>query len=117
MIFISPQSNETQFPDYLHKNSSTISPEDKKRFDAQVSCIRRLLNEFEAKTYRDDDEKARAKIVDLMSEVCALYLIDDDLVHAHAVASVWIAARRGHGATSARLQHGSRWASQLAGWL
>lgn len=72
MTSISPCSDEKQFPEYLTKNSSTISSEDKTRFDAQISCIKRLLDEFEAKTYRDDDEKAREKIVELMTEVCTL---------------------------------------------
>ena len=47
-----------------------MSPEDKKRFEAQISCIKRLIDEFEAKSYNDDDGKAREKIVELMSEVC-----------------------------------------------
>jgi peroxin-19 len=32
-------------------------------------CIKQLLDQFEAKTYRDDDEGAREKIVELMGEV------------------------------------------------
>ncbi|KAH0834907.1 Pex19 protein family-domain-containing protein [Lanmaoa asiatica] len=58
-----------KFPGYLAENSSTISAEDKKRFEAQISCIKRLMDEFDANTYRDEDEKAREKIVDLMGEL------------------------------------------------
>lgn len=61
-----------QFPEYLAGNASTISTEDRTRFEAQIACIKRLLDEFEAKTYRDNDEEARARIVELMGEVCSL---------------------------------------------
>ncbi|KAG9311641.1 Pex19 protein [Chiua virens] len=57
-----------KFPEYLSKNSSTISSQDKERFEAQISCIKRLLVEFEAPKYKDDDE-TRKKIVDLMGEL------------------------------------------------
>jgi len=60
-----------KFPDYLAKHDSALSPEDRKRFEAQISCIERLLTEFEAKTYHDEDEKTREKIVQLMSELQA----------------------------------------------
>jgi peroxin-19 len=62
----------TQFPGYLTERSGVISPEDKKRFDAQILCIKKLLDVFEAKDYRDEDAKAREKIVELMGEVSFL---------------------------------------------
>lgn len=58
-----------QFPGYLTEHSSTISSEDKKRFDAQIVCIKQLLDVFDAKDYQDEDEKAREKVVELMGEV------------------------------------------------
>ncbi|KAI9568668.1 Pex19 protein [Boletus coccyginus] len=58
-----------KFPEYLTKNASTISPQDKARYEAQISCIKRLIDAFEEPTYRDEDEKAREKIVALMTEL------------------------------------------------
>jgi len=58
-----------KFPGYLTERSGVISPEDKKRFDAQILCIKKLLDVFEAKDYRDEDAKAREKIVELMGEL------------------------------------------------
>ena len=63
-----------QFPEYLTKNAGTLSPEDTARFAAQISCIKRLINKFEASTYRDEDQKAREEIVELMAEVRSLSL-------------------------------------------
>ncbi|KIJ58172.1 hypothetical protein HYDPIDRAFT_119857 [Hydnomerulius pinastri MD-312] len=58
-----------KFPGYLTEHSGTISPEDKKRFDAQIVCIKQLLEVFEAKDYRDEDEHTREKVVALMGEL------------------------------------------------
>ncbi|KAF8839033.1 Pex19 protein [Paxillus ammoniavirescens] len=58
-----------KFPEYLTERSSVISPEDEKRFDAQILCIKQLLDVFEAKDYRDEDPKAREKIVELMGKL------------------------------------------------
>ncbi|KAF8551444.1 hypothetical protein OG21DRAFT_1417995 [Imleria badia] len=60
---------KASFPEYLTRNASTLSPADKARFEAQVSCIKRLIDEFEAPTYRDDDGQASERIVGLMSEL------------------------------------------------
>ncbi|KAF9238220.1 Pex19 protein [Melanogaster broomeanus] len=58
-----------KFPGYLTEHSGTISPEDKKRFDAQIICIKQVLDVFASKDYRDEDAKTREKIVELMGEL------------------------------------------------
>lgn len=58
-----------KFPDYLKANATTITSDDKSRYDAQIICIKQLLEIFESKDYADDDDKIRTKVVDLMSEL------------------------------------------------
>ncbi|KAG1799475.1 Pex19 protein family-domain-containing protein [Suillus plorans] len=58
-----------KFPDYLKANATTLTSDDKSRYDAQIICIRQLLEIFESKDYADDDEKTRIKIVELMGEL------------------------------------------------
>jgi len=69
-----------KFPEYLSKNASTLSSEDRARFEAQIVCIKQLLDQFEAKTYRDDDEGAREKIVELMGELQTHGSPPDDMI-------------------------------------
>ncbi|KAG2137421.1 Pex19-domain-containing protein [Suillus bovinus] len=58
-----------KFPDYLKANAITLTSDDKSRYDAQIICIKQLLQIFESKDYTDDDDKTRIKIVDLMGEL------------------------------------------------
>ncbi|KAG2095880.1 Pex19 protein family-domain-containing protein [Suillus discolor] len=58
-----------KFPDYLKANASTLTSDDKSRYDAQIICMKQLLEIFESKDYADNDDKTRMKIVDLMGEV------------------------------------------------
>ncbi|KAH7925248.1 Pex19-domain-containing protein [Leucogyrophana mollusca] len=60
-----------KFPDYLATHAATLSAQDKTRYDAQIVCIRRLLEVFEAKDFKDEDEQAKEKIVELMGELQA----------------------------------------------
>ncbi|KAG2364950.1 Pex19 protein [Suillus spraguei] len=50
-------------------NATTITSDDKSRYDAQIICIKQLLEIFESKDYADDDDKIRTKVVNLMSEL------------------------------------------------
>ncbi|KAG1804065.1 Pex19 protein [Suillus subaureus] len=58
-----------KFPDYLKANATTLTSDDKSRYDAQIVCMKQLLEIFESKDYTDDDDKTRTKIVDLMGEL------------------------------------------------
>ncbi|KAN0086032.1 peroxisome chaperone and import receptor [Tylopilus felleus] len=58
-----------KFPGYLTEHASTISAADKARYETQIVCIKHLIDAFEAPSYRDDDDKMRGKIVELMSEL------------------------------------------------
>ncbi|KAG2346396.1 Pex19-domain-containing protein, partial [Suillus weaverae] len=58
-----------KFPDYLKTNATKLTPDDKSRYDAQIICMKQLLEIFESKDYADDDDKTRAKVVDLMGEL------------------------------------------------
>ncbi|KAH7908723.1 Pex19-domain-containing protein [Hygrophoropsis aurantiaca] len=58
-----------KFPGYLEKNATTLSAEDKTRYDAQIVCIRRLLDVFEAEGFDDNNEESREKVVELMGEL------------------------------------------------
>ena len=90
-----------QFPGYLTEHAN-ISPEDRARFHAQIACIKQLIDEFEAPTYRDDDEKARESIVALMSEVRPLSFMSAVLFMSvvHTAANARIATRGDHGSPS-----------------
>jgi peroxin-19 len=59
-----------QFPPYLEKPPSPLSDEDRKRYDLQVDCIRRVLAVFDDAGYDDKDAECQQKIGDLMAEVC-----------------------------------------------
>jgi peroxin-19 len=58
-----------KFPDYLKANATTLTSTDKSRYDAQIICMKQLLEIFESKNYTDDDDETRTKVVDLMSEL------------------------------------------------
>lgn len=58
-----------KFPDYLKTHATTLSSDDKKRYDAQIICMKQLLEIFESEGYTDDDDKTRTAIVDLMGEL------------------------------------------------
>ncbi|KAG2151643.1 Pex19 protein [Suillus bovinus] len=58
-----------KFPDYLKANATTLTSDDKSRYDAQIICMKQLLEIFESKDYADDDDKTRIKIIDLMGEL------------------------------------------------
>lgn len=49
-----------KFPDYLKTNATTLTltSSDKSRYDAQIICMKRLLENFESKGYIDDDDEA-----------------------------------------------------------
>lgn len=58
-----------KFPDYLKANANTLASDDKSRYDAQIVCMKQLLEIFESKDYTDNDDKTRSKVVDLMGEL------------------------------------------------
>ncbi|KAG2057926.1 Pex19-domain-containing protein [Suillus hirtellus] len=58
-----------KFPDYLEANAATLTADDKSRYDAQIICMKQLLEIFESKDYADNDDKTRLEIVDLMGEL------------------------------------------------
>ncbi|KAG1805616.1 Pex19 protein family-domain-containing protein [Suillus variegatus] len=58
-----------KFPDYLKANAATLTADDKSRYDAQIICMKQLLEIFELKDYADNDDKTRLEIVDLMGEL------------------------------------------------
>jgi peroxin-19 len=58
-----------KFPDYLKANANTLTSDDKSRYDAQIICMKQILEIFESKDYTDDDDKTRTKVVDLMGEL------------------------------------------------
>lgn len=62
----------TQFPPYLEKPPSPLSDEDRKRYDLQLNCTRRILAVFDHAEYDDKDAESQRKIADLMAEVCSV---------------------------------------------
>lgn len=65
----------TQFPPYLEKPPKPLSDEDRKRYDLQLNCIRRILAVFDNAGYDDTDAESQRKITDLMAEVCMCFLV------------------------------------------
>ncbi|KDQ51862.1 hypothetical protein JAAARDRAFT_40687 [Jaapia argillacea MUCL 33604] len=60
---------QDKFPSYLVDNASTISSEDKKRYDSQFIYVKKIVAIFEDPTYKDDDTEKGAVIVNLMNEM------------------------------------------------
>ncbi|EGN94538.1 hypothetical protein SERLA73DRAFT_188497 [Serpula lacrymans var. lacrymans S7.3] len=58
-----------KFPAYLTKNAATLSASDKSRYEAQVSCIERLLVIFDAPGYKDDNKEKKEEVLHAMSEL------------------------------------------------
>lgn len=63
-----------QFPPYLEKPPNPLSDEDRKRYDLQLNCVRRILAVFDSAGYDDADAESQRKIADLMAEVCVCCL-------------------------------------------
>ncbi|KAL4067800.1 Pex19 protein [Scleroderma yunnanense] len=61
---------DEKFPSYLESHS-TLSSEDQERYQKQISCIKQLLEIFEAPAYNEEDEETKKKIMDIMSELQA----------------------------------------------
>lgn len=84
-----------------------MSSDDKKRYDAQIICITQLLEIFESKSYTDDDEKTRTKVVELMGEV--RYSETHYIPH-HAditkAPNARVSSRRNNGPVAPRVQYG-----------
>lgn len=64
-----------QFPPYLGKPPNPLSDEDRKRYDLQLDCIRRILAVFDHAGYDDKDTECQREIGDLMAEVCGGFLL------------------------------------------
>lgn len=62
----------TQFPPYLEKPPNPLSDEDRKRYDLQLDCVRRILAVFDHDGYDDKDAECQRNIADLMAEVCCV---------------------------------------------
>ncbi|KAH9940274.1 Pex19 protein [Amylocystis lapponica] len=58
-----------KFPPYLVENASTITPEDKTRYDAQLSAVTKVLAIFDDPAYTEDDVQKNAKVMELMNEM------------------------------------------------
>jgi len=58
-----------KFPDYLAKNASTLSEEDKARYDAQVVNIKSLLDVFNEPGFSDTNSKYQDRVMKLMEEL------------------------------------------------
>ena len=61
-----------QFPPFLEKPPTPLSDEDRKRYDLQLNCIRRILAVLDHAGYDDTDAECQRKIADLMAEVCSV---------------------------------------------
>lgn len=57
------------FPPYLEKPPEPIADEDRKRYDAQIVAINKIIAIFEKPGYDDKDPEASKEIVDLMGEL------------------------------------------------
>jgi peroxin-19 len=60
---------EQKFPLYLENPPNPLSDEDRKRYDLQLNCIRRILAVFDNAGYDDADAESQGKIADLMAEM------------------------------------------------
>ncbi|KAI0764748.1 Pex19 protein family-domain-containing protein [Fomes fomentarius] len=58
-----------KFPSYLEDHASTLSTEDKTRYDKQSKVVAQIVATFEDSSYTDDDPQKGLKIVELMQEM------------------------------------------------
>ncbi|KAI0777428.1 Pex19-domain-containing protein [Trametes elegans] len=58
-----------KFPSYLKDNASTLSAEDKKRYDSQSKVVTQIVTIFEDPSYTDDDPQKGLRVVELMQEM------------------------------------------------
>ncbi|TFK65976.1 hypothetical protein BDN72DRAFT_962095 [Pluteus cervinus] len=63
------QELSKSFPPYLENPPKPLQPEDKKRFESQLSCIQKLLRLFDEPTYNENDPATSKRTADLMSEL------------------------------------------------
>ena len=53
----------------MQENAGKLKDDDKKRYDAQMTTITRILAVFDDPQYKDEDPEKSAEVVALMSEV------------------------------------------------
>ncbi|KZT71207.1 Pex19-domain-containing protein [Daedalea quercina L-15889] len=58
-----------KFPSYLKEHDSTLSADDKKRYDAQYTCASKLVAVFDDPTYSDTDPEKGTQVIKLMTEM------------------------------------------------
>jgi len=58
-----------KFPAYLTENAMKLSAEDKKRYESQQECVKKIITIFEAPKYSEEDPEQGIKVVTLMNEM------------------------------------------------
>jgi peroxin-19 len=58
-----------KFPGWLKENASKLSEGDKKRYEGQQVCARKIIEIFEKPGYSDDDTETATQIMTLMNEM------------------------------------------------
>lgn len=58
-----------QFPPYLANPPEPLSADDRKRYEAQLECARRIVSVYDDPKYDEKNQNTASMIVDLMSEV------------------------------------------------
>lgn len=80
-----------------------MSAEDRERYDKQLVCVNKILAVFENKTYDDANAEDKAKVLELMNEVCRQGLLAISvLAQALLDAIIRHATDRGHGQPASR---------------
>jgi peroxin-19 len=75
----------------MKENAGKLSEADKKRYEAQIQIISKIMVIYEDPGYKDDDQEKGAEVVALMSEVSCLSIFRLCLLSCKD-ANVWIAA-------------------------
>ncbi|KAI0037111.1 Pex19 protein [Vararia minispora EC-137] len=60
---------QDKFPPYMQEHAATLKFEDKRRYDAQIITINKIMAVFADPAYKDEDPEKSAEIVALMSEM------------------------------------------------
>ncbi|PIL27093.1 transporter [Ganoderma sinense ZZ0214-1] len=58
-----------KFPGYLKDHASTLSSEDKTRYEGQSKIVAEIVATFEDPSFKDDDPQKSLKVVELMQEM------------------------------------------------
>lgn len=109
-----------QFPGYLKDHASTLSAEDKTRYEAQSKVVAQIVATFDDPSFTNDDPQKSLRVVELMQEVRSsfrTYRPYHSTLLCRTDARAWVTANGDHGSSAARVRPGSGWSTKTTRWV